>query len=160
MRVMGASFCHVDKISPVNRSRPCSTSGSQKCIGARPTFSPSDSIVMVMIVGWNVCCTSQLPVNHAFIVVAKRIIAAAVACVRKYFVVASTARGWWSRAMRGRMAKVLISSPIQASSQCELANVTVVPRPRLIRKMEITYGLISKGGILTIMFGVWARKLN
>lgn len=58
------------------------------------------------------------------------------------------------------MARVLISSPIQASSQCELANVIVVPRPRLIRKMEITYGLISKGRILTIMFGVWARKLN
>jgi len=30
MRAKGASFCHVDRISPVVRSRPCRTSGSQK----------------------------------------------------------------------------------------------------------------------------------
>lgn len=71
-------------------------------------------------------------------VVENRTSAAAVACVRKYFVVASTARGWWFRAMRGRMARVLISRPIQASSQCELANVMVVPSPRLISSIEIT----------------------
>lgn len=43
--------------------------------------------------------------------------------------VASTARGWWCCAISGRIARVLISSPIQARSQCELANVIVVPRP-------------------------------
>lgn len=63
-------------------------------MGASPTFKPSDSIVMAIIVGWNVCWISQLPVNHAFMVVENRTSAAAVACVRKYFVVASTARGW------------------------------------------------------------------
>ena len=61
---------------------------------------------------------------------AKRSVAAAVACVRKYLVVASTARGWWCWAIIGMMARVLISSPIQASSQWELAIVRVVPRPR------------------------------
>lgn len=66
---------------------------------------------------------------------AKRIIAAAVACVRKYLVAASTARGWWCWAIRGMMARVLISSPIQARSQCVLANVIVVPKPRVKRRV-------------------------
>lgn len=57
------------------------------------------------------------------------------------------------------MARVLISNPIQASSQCELANVIVVPSPRLNIIIESTYGFISKGRILTNMFGVWAREL-
>lgn len=35
--------------------------------------------------------------------------------------------------MRGMMAKVLISRPIQARSQWELAKVIVVPRPRAKR---------------------------
>uniref|UniRef100_A0A0E9UAF2 Uncharacterized protein n=1 Tax=Anguilla anguilla TaxID=7936 RepID=A0A0E9UAF2_ANGAN len=48
---MGASFCHVDKISPVVRFRPCRTSGSQKCIGANPTFSPRARIVIVVSMG-------------------------------------------------------------------------------------------------------------
>ena len=69
-------------------------------------------------------------------VLANRSIAAAAAWVRKYFVVASTARGWWCRAISGRMARVFISTPIQASSQCELAKVIVVPRPRPKNKVD------------------------
>lgn len=72
---------------------------------------------------------SHCPVNHAFVVQAKRIVVAAVAWVRKYLVVASTARGWWVWAMSGMMASVLISRPIQAKNQCELVMVTVVPSP-------------------------------
>ena len=90
---MGASFCHVDRTRPVVKSRPCSTSGSQKCIGARPTFSPRARIVTVVVMGCDSCWISHCPVTHALDVVAKSINAAAVACVRKYFVVASTARG-------------------------------------------------------------------
>lgn len=45
--------------------------------------------------------------------------------------VASTARGWCCCAIRGTIAKVLISNPIQAKIQCELEKVNVVPRPRL-----------------------------
>jgi len=48
---------------------------------------------------------------------AKSSIAAAVACARKYLVVASTARGWWDWAIRGIIASVLISKPIHAKSQ-------------------------------------------
>lgn len=40
------------------------------------------------------CSMSHCPVAQALAVLAKRIIAAAVACVMKYLVVASTARGW------------------------------------------------------------------
>lgn len=67
---------------------------------------------------------------------AKRIMAAAVAWVRKYLVVASTERGWWWRAISGRMARVLASRPIHARSQWELIKVIVVPRPRLISNMD------------------------
>lgn len=38
-------------IRPVVRSRPCSTSGSQKCMGARPTFSASPIIAKVVAAG-------------------------------------------------------------------------------------------------------------
>lgn len=90
---------------------------------------------------------------------AKRIMAAAVAWIRKYLMVASTARGWCFRAMRGRIARVFISRPIHARSQWELENVKAVPRPRVKRSVKIINGCISKGGTLTNMFGVWAQKL-
>lgn len=80
--------------------------------------------------GCDICRMSHWPVSQALVVLAKRSTAAAVAWVRKYFVVASTARGWWCWAIKGIMARVLISRPIQARSQCELANVIVVPRPK------------------------------
>lgn len=45
------------------------------------------------------------------------------------------------------MAKVLISRPTHAISQWELASVIVVPRPRLIIRIQRIRGLISKGGV-------------
>lgn len=103
---------------------------------------------------------SHCPVNQAFVVLAKRSIAAAVAWVRKYLVVASTARGWWCCAISGIIARVFISSPIQARSQWELAKVIVVPRPRPNKRVARMYGFISKGRILTNILGVWAQELN
>lgn len=44
--------------------------------------------------GWLIWQISHWPVSQAFVVLAKRSMAAAVAWARKYFVVASTARGW------------------------------------------------------------------
>lgn len=58
------------------------------------------------------------------------------------------------------MANVLISRPIHARSQWELAKVTVVPRPSPMSKVDKTYGFISKRRTLTYIFGVWARELN
>ena len=117
-------------------------------------------MTMVVGIGWDICWTSHCPANQAFVTLANSRTAAAVAWARKYLVAASTARGWCCRAMSGRMARVLISMPIQASSQCELAKVIVVPRPTAINKIERMIGAISKRRILTNMFGVWARKLN
>lgn len=49
----------------------------------------------VMGRGCVICWMSHCPVNQAFVVVAKSRVEAAAACVRKYFRVASTARGLW-----------------------------------------------------------------
>lgn len=138
IRANGASFCHVDKISPVRRSSPCSTSGIQKCIGASPILSARAVMTIVLARGFDMLFMSHSPVIQAFVVLANIIIAAAVAWVKKYFVVASTARGWWCCAIRGIIARVLISSPIQASSQWELAKVKVVPKPRLDSRIAST----------------------
>lgn len=86
--------------------------------------------------------------------------AAAVAWIKKYLVVASTARGWWCWAIRGKMARVLISRPIQARSQCELINVRVVPMPSASSRVVSVIAVISRRRILTNMFGVWARELR
>lgn len=43
--------------------------------------------------GWDKLLMSHSPIIHAFVVAANKIMAAAVACVRKYLIVASTARG-------------------------------------------------------------------
>lgn len=115
---------------PVIRSSPCKTSGSQVCSGASPIFRARAIIIIVEGMGWVICCSSHCPVNQALVVLANRSMAAAVAWVRKYLVVASTARGWWCWAMRGMIARVLISRPIQAISQCELVAVIVVPRSK------------------------------
>ena len=131
--VNGASFCHVERIRPVIRSSPCR---SQVCKGASLIFRAMAVIMIAERMGWVICCSSHCPVSHALVVPANRIIAAVVACVRKYFIVASIARGWWCSAIKGMMARVLISRPIQASRQCELFVVIVVPRKRL-SNMEV-----------------------
>ena len=58
------------------------------------------------------------------------------------------------------IASVLISRPIQASSQCELVTVMVVPKPRPRNRAGKMKGFISKGRSLTNIFGVWAQELN
>lgn len=155
----GASFCQVDKIRPVNRSNPCRTSGIQKCTGASPILSARAAVNIMLARGLDRLLMLHSPVIHAFVALANKIIAAAVACVKKYFVVASTARGWWCCAISGVIASVLISRPIQARSQWELAKAKVVPSPRLDSRVASTYGFIGGGGTLTVMLGVWARKL-
>lgn len=92
-REKGASFCQVDKIKPVIRSSPWRTSGSQKCTGARPSLRARAKVAMEMEAGTVKCSMAHCPVTQALVVLAKRIMAAAVAWVMKYLVVASTARG-------------------------------------------------------------------
>lgn len=85
--------------------------------------------------GCTICRMSHCPVNQALVVLANRSMAAAAAWVRKYFVVASTARGWWGWAISGIIASVFISRPIHARSQWELAKVMVVPKPKPSRRV-------------------------
>lgn len=57
------------------------------------------------------------PVCHALMRHENRIRAEAAAWVKKYFVAASMARGWGVFVIKGMIARVLISRPIQASIQ-------------------------------------------
>lgn len=75
------------------KSNPCSTSGSHVCRGARPIFRERARMAIVIAIGWDICRISHWPVSHALVVLANRRVAAPVAWVRKYFMVASTARG-------------------------------------------------------------------
>lgn len=88
---------------------------------------------------------SHCPVAHALVMLANRTNVEAVACTRKYLVAASIARGWWDFEMRGRMASVLISRPVQAVIQWLLESVMVVPRSRLVMKISFAWGFISRG---------------
>lgn len=54
-RANGASFCQVDRMRPVVRFRPCSTSGSQECKGARPSFRARAIVIIVTGRGWDIC---------------------------------------------------------------------------------------------------------
>lgn len=80
-------------IRPVSKSNPCRTSGIQKCIGASPILSARAAVNIVLATGLERLLMVHSPVSQAFVVLANKIIAAAVAWVKKYLVVASTARG-------------------------------------------------------------------
>ena len=74
---------------------------------------------------------SHWPVAQALVILEKRTRAEADACVRKYLVAASIARGWCDLEIRGMMASVLISKPVHAITQWLLEIVIEVPRIRL-----------------------------
>lgn len=144
----------MDIIRPVVRVKPCITSGSHECRGANPIFRARARIRRSAEIGWVSCRRPHCPVSQALVAAANNSIAAPAACTRKYLVADSTARGWWSCAISGIIARVLISMPIQAMSQWELVKTSVVPRPSPIIRAVRMYGFISKGGILTVMFGL------
>lgn len=81
----------------------------------------------------------------------------AVACVRKYFVDASVARGLWVFIRIGIIANMFISKPIQVSSQWELVRTIIVPDMTVVMIAMRMWGFISTGRELTNIFGVWAR---
>lgn len=71
----------------------------------------------------------------------------AVACVRKYLVDASMARGLNFFIRMGMMASRFISKPIQIISQCELVITIIVPRMAVARIVVKIIGLISTGRV-------------
>lgn len=79
IRAKGASFCHVERIKPVVRSRPWSTSGSQKWAGASPSLSARAMVMAAAGRGWDSWRMFHSPVIQALVVLANRIRAAAVA---------------------------------------------------------------------------------
>lgn len=87
--VVGAIFCHVDISIDVCSIDPCITSGSQKCTGAAPIFVARATAMIAEAYLLFSCVMSQVPSCHALIVPENRIMVDAIACVRKYFVVAS-----------------------------------------------------------------------
>lgn len=88
---------------------------------------------------------SHCPVCHALVMLENRSRVEAAACTRKYLVAASMARGWCDFEISGRIARVLISSPVQAIIQWLLEIVIVDPRSRLRVKTSFAWGFISRG---------------
>lgn len=144
--VIGGSFIIVDRRRAVVIGEPCSTSGNQKWKGTRPSFIAIAAVSRAEDVGWVNWVMSHCPVCQALIVLENKIRAEAVACTRKYLIAASIARGWWVFEMRGMIARVLISSPVQAVIQWLLEIVIVVPSRRLRMEINFACGLISRGG--------------
>lgn len=151
----GAIFCQVRIIRVVSVVVPCATSGSQKWNGAAAIFIIRAKVMIFMVVVSVVREISQFEVFSAFMVVANRIVMEARVCVRKYFVVASVARGWWGLEIIGTMDRVLISRQTQAISQCVVVVVNKVLMMMLAVMVISDIGLISKGPV--DIFGVWAR---
>lgn len=71
----------------------------------------------------------------------------AVACVRKYFVAASMARGLNFFIRTGMMASMFISNPIQINNQCELSITIIVPVIIVAIMVMRVWGFISTGRI-------------
>lgn len=145
-RVSGGNFMRVESRRAVIRGDPCRTSGNQKWNGTRPSLIAIAVVSSRHEVGWLSCVMSHWPVAQALVMLENRTRAEAAACVKKYFVAASTARGWWDLEIRGIMASVLISSPVQARTQWLLEIVIVVPSARLRTRIGVACGFISRGG--------------
>lgn len=129
--VIGGNFIIVASRRAVVMGEPWSTSGNQKWNGTSPSFIAIAAVNRRQDVGCVSWVISHCPVNQALVMLEKSMSVEAVACTRKYLIVASMARGWWDFEMRGIIARVLISSPVQAIIQWLLEIVMVVPRRRL-----------------------------
>lgn len=92
--VIGGSFMVVDSKRPVISDEPCSTSGNQKWNGTSPNFIEIAAVIMRHEIGWFSWVISHCPVCHALVMLENSTRAEAAACVRKYLVAASMARGW------------------------------------------------------------------
>lgn len=89
----GANFCQVVRIKAVIVVVPCSTSGNQKWNGASPSLIAKAVVRMIHGMLLDICVISHCPSVQAFMVLENRISVEAVACVRKYLIAASIARG-------------------------------------------------------------------
>lgn len=141
----GASFCQVRMIMPDDRGIPWVTSGTQKWNGASPSFMARAIVMIAEAVGLVMCETVHWPECKRLRIMANINSIDAVACVRKYLVAASVARGLGCFISIGMTANRFISNPIQTRSQCELIIVIRVPEIIVSAITVKIMGLISTG---------------
>ena len=127
----GAIFCHVDKTKPMRNGIPCNTSGSHQWHGAMAIFSITANIINSAVTSKMLAVDDHVFKWCACINPANSRIAEAKACIKKYLIVASVARGWCVLISSGRNAKVLISNPSHIKNQFELSNTIIVPEKTL-----------------------------
>lgn len=100
---------------------------------------------MLDAVEFRVLETVHCPVSNRLTIIPSIRSMDAVACVRKYFVDASTARGLNFFIRIGMMASIFISNPIQIINQWELISTIIVPETTVNMMMMRIGGLISTG---------------
>ena len=91
--VVGGNFIAVESSRAVVRDEPCNTSGNQKWNGVSPSLIAIAAVSRRHDGGLVSWVMSHCPEDHALVMLEKSISAEAVACVRKYLVAASMARG-------------------------------------------------------------------
>lgn len=126
---------------------PCVTSGTQKWNGARPSFIARAIVIMVDAMGLVFFDIVHCPECKRLMMIPIIRSIDAVACIRKYFVAASVARGLCFFMRIGMIAKRFISNPIQIVSQCELVSTIVVPATTVNIMVMRIGGLISTGRV-------------
>lgn len=114
---IGAIFCQVSRSIPDVSGIPWVTSGTQKWNGASPSLIARASVMMMEEVWSEIWDNVHWFVIQALLMMANMSIMEAVDCVRKYLMADSVARGWLGYVIMGIIANVLISRPIQATSQ-------------------------------------------
>lgn len=126
---------------------PCVTSGTQKWNGARPNFIARAMVIMVGAMGLEFFNIVHCPECRRLMMMPIIRSIDAVACVRKYFVAASVARGLCFFIRIGIIANRFISSPIQIVNQCELVSTIMVPAITVNIMVMRIGGLISTGRV-------------
>ena len=137
-------FCPVSRIKPDDIEIPCVTSGTQKWNGASPSFIARAVVIMIDAMGLRSFSTVHCPECSRLIMIPIIRIMEAVACVKKYFVAASMARGLYFFMRMGMMANRFISKPIQTRSQWEVVTTIIVP------EITVNIIIIKMGGLISM----------
>lgn len=100
---------------------------------------------MVDATGLGIVETVQCPEHSRLMMMLSIRSMDAVACVRKYFVEASMARGLYFFIRIGIMASIFISKPTQIMNQWELNRTIIVPKTTVDIMVIRMAGFISMG---------------
>lgn len=115
----------------ISGGTPWVTSGTQKWKGAIPNLMINASIIIIGVKWFCGLIIVHWPESRMLSVIAIIKIIDAVACVKKYLVVASVDHGVALWIKIGMMASIFISRPIHMVNQWELNTVIIVPRNRV-----------------------------